>query len=393
MAAVERPETDASTTRLLGGKKKAPTDWNRPQGDLEEDDEGCCGGRCRFLHWQPSYQLTDSDFFKPYTHTTGRYLMTLLRLGFALWCVILVSYSLGAKVQDGTYWLFKMTGWTFIMTGMYFFGAAYYSWKDTTEPELKPTFGRIFVMLLLEIAFAWSPVVMFMYWVFQFPNLDMFSSADYVVVTVHTHAIGFLWLLLDLIWCKIEFFQSHLIILLPLGATYVIANGTWAVVTDPLGWGVHNTNTAIVWTCIFLGMVAGFYLGYFITRINRYARRLVNHNYSHIMLVNEDLEQDNNVRHSSKSADPYSAKPMVVDSAVAVRGARAPPSVIQEENFDDRLNDYAYRPQDTIMEEKYDHEPTETTDSGTAEQEEDEKDDSSSASVWRHSTSRKASDL
>ena len=134
-----------------------------------------------------------------------------------MWCFAIFVSGLALHEASITFWTLKMTGWTYLMSMLYFGMSAYYTYVDEDCPPDANSYGRKVTFLLYEAAFSWSPTVVVLFWAFLYSSDYTPKTTAHMLIAVHTHGIGFVLLLLDLVWNKLEFLPSHLILIVPLG--------------------------------------------------------------------------------------------------------------------------------------------------------------------------------
>lgn len=307
-----------------------------------------CAPVLALLRWQEPFQLTDSDVFLPYTNRRGRNALVGLRALFAAWSLVIVLLSVSA----GEYrlWLFKMTGWTFLMTMMYFAMSAYYSYADEDCPPDENSSGRKITFLLYETAFSWSPIVLLLFWSFLYSSDYTPKTPRYLAVAVHTHLVGFVWLLLDLVWNKVEFMPSHLFVIVPAGLAMVASNFVYNTIANPEHLSIHTWRTGTVWTSVFFGIVGGFFVGYALSYVSINRRRRKSFVYASVPFEEDDAadaaaddaEYGYGAAKRAGGGDDDDSDDDLRNSLSLSSGPRVPriPPVIFEEKYDD--DEYSY---------------------------------------------------
>ena len=87
-------------------------------------------GTDKRVRWPRPFQLTDSDFFKPYTNPNGRHMLLAFRVFCMVWAFSVIFVSFFVPSLTPAYFFVKLSGWTFLMTFLYFVAASYYTYKD-----------------------------------------------------------------------------------------------------------------------------------------------------------------------------------------------------------------------------------------------------------------------
>jgi hypothetical protein len=259
-----------------------------------------------FFRWQAPFQLTDSDLFKPYSSTGGRLALVAVRLVFAVWSAAIILWSLSEHQADGYYFFAKMTGWTFLMTTIYFFMAAYYGYADGADPPKENTWPRKMTFLLFETAFSWSPAVVALYWIVVMPSRFRPQESGEMVFAVHTHAVCFMWLILELSWNKVTFHQSHLLVIMPLGLAYSVANLIYQVARkDELHSDLFSMHHSGLLLLVVVAMLIGFYMGYGLSSITVRTRRQMSFTYSRIAQIDDSGYSPDSQPADLERASPY----------------------------------------------------------------------------------------
>jgi hypothetical protein len=282
--------TRNSANMLLGGARTNMAMNEFDESDYDSDDNGfeyvtgqrdtcnvCCFNcgevELNIFSWPAAFQLSDSNAFKPFSSRQGRLSLAGVRFAFGLWGLAIIAWGSASGLWPTTYWTTRMSGWAFFATTMYFFLAAFYTLID--EPPVTHSFFRKLTMFLYVMGWCWSPTVTGLYWAFL---TDSYHTQGlpfaYYMISLHVHGISCGWLFMDMLFNKMEFRHTQLVMVIIVGFVFTIINGSVEILFDLENWKVNSWLTGTVWCAAFIFFIFSFYLGYFLTRGSIAARRV-----------------------------------------------------------------------------------------------------------------------